>query len=89
MALEIPSAADIRAIVQELLQLHVAPLREEIERLRKMVGEETVPLAEAAKLLGTTTRTLQRRIKANELPAVKGSKGFRIPRSALVPNHEH
>lgn len=81
MGVDLPSAAEIRAIVREA----VAPLREEVARLRLIVGEETVDVTEAARRLHTTPRTLQRRIRRGEIPAVRGSKGWRIPRSALAP----
>ena len=81
--MEIPSAAEIRAIVQEA----VTPLRAEIARLRSRLDEETLSLPEAARKLGTSTRTLQRRIKAGDIPAVKGGRGFRVQLSAILPEN--
>ncbi|MFL5303056.1 MAG: excisionase family DNA-binding protein [Anaeromyxobacteraceae bacterium] len=84
MAVEIPTVTEIRAIVREAVE----PLRDEIARLRAVLDDDTVSLAEAARKLGSTTRTLQRRIKRGELAAVKGGRGFRVRRGDLVPHAE-
>ncbi len=70
-----------------LMRRAVEPLREEIERLRSRMDEETLSVAEAARRLHTSPRSVQRSIKSGDLPAVKVGRAFRIPVSEVLAHH--
>lgn len=78
MAAQIPTADEIRAIVQEA----VAPLRLELERLRSdSEGSTLVSLPQAARRLGVTLRAVQRWAKDGRLDIVPvgGLRMVRLP----------
>ncbi len=78
MAAELPTLDEVRAVV-----------REEIERaLRGAAENEAVSVAEAARRLGLSSRTVQRRIKDGTLPVVRVGSAVRIPMSAVFPRAE-
>ena len=64
---DIPSAEEIRAIVAEA----VAPLREEIARLVAQQSPEGMSVAEAAKRMGVSERTIKRGVKDESIPSTK------------------
>jgi excisionase family DNA binding protein len=84
MATVLLTDAELVALVQRAVE----PLREEIERLRARLDEETLSVAEAARRLHTTPRSVQRSIKAGDLPAVKVGRAFRIPLSEVLASHD-
>jgi DNA-directed RNA polymerase specialized sigma24 family protein len=75
----------IAAAVESAVARAVAPLVAELARLRATSEAEGVPLEEAARRLHCSIRTIQRRVKAGELPAVPGMRPPRIVLSALTP----
>jgi len=78
VAAQIPTADEIRAIVQEA----VAPLRLELERLRSDSERSTlVSLPQAARRLGVTLRAVQRWAKDGRLDIVPvgGLRMVRLP----------
>jgi hypothetical protein len=84
---DIPSSEEIRAIVTEA----VAPLRAEVARLRSLLEDETVSLEEAARKRGCSVRSLQRQVKAGDLPAVKGGpsgRGLRVRLADVLPAND-
>jgi excisionase family DNA binding protein len=56
--------------LERLISKALEPLRLEIERLRAERTSDPVPVPEAARRLGVSTRSVQRWIKANELQSV-------------------
>jgi mannosyltransferase OCH1-like enzyme len=63
----------LAAALEEMVEARVAPLRLELERMRAAAAPGPVPLEEAARRLGVTTREIQRRLKDGRLtPAFVG-----------------
>jgi excisionase family DNA binding protein len=62
-----------------------------VRAVEKAVGranEHGITIADAAQRLGLSIRTIERRIKAGELPSVKIGGSVRIPISAVLPRAE-
>jgi excisionase family DNA binding protein len=65
----------------------VEPLRREVAQLRAELEAEVrlVTIAEAARTLGVSVRTVKRRLKAGELPSVGSGIGRRVDLSRVLP----
>lgn len=89
----VPDADEIRALLrQELAEVRRAlheelvPVTTDLRRLEEQFTSEEesfLDSEEAARALGCSARTLRRRIEQQEIRAVRGGRGWRIPRSAL------
>ncbi len=81
---DIPTADEIRAIVTEV----VAPLREELARLRRQEEKEAVSIAEAAERLHVSERTVKRGIADGSIPSVKVRGRTLVRLAALLPSND-
>lgn len=80
------------ALAEEIIAASLAPLRaemarlaDEVRELRRALPPLLVTQPEAAKRLGVSLSTIQRRVKAGELPCVKIGKSVRVDFAALRP----
>lgn len=80
MSLEETIALAVKQAVREA----VAPLTEELQRLRASQEEEGVTLDDAARRLKVSRRTVQRWIKSGDLPGVKVGNAIRVKLSDVL-----
>lgn len=77
--------ATLAELVKQAVSEAVAPLKDEIARLRCAQEEEGISIEEAAQRLHVSRRTIERRVKSGDLPSVKMGGSVRIPLSAVLP----
>ena len=82
MTIEAAIAEAVRLAVRE----EVAPLREEVARLRAERQAEAVTPTEAARRLGVSVRTVRRMITRGELPSVKIGGARRVRLASVLPD---
>ncbi len=79
----------LTAAVEQAARRAVEPLRQELEKLRAEQHAEAIPVTEAARRLGVSTRTIQRMIRRGELPSVRVGGARRVQiQSLLSPTSE-
>lgn len=78
MAIEIPTADDIRAIVREEVRAAVA----DAEARRQL---DPLPIPEAARKLGVGERTLRRLIARGEIPVIRSGRTLRVDMAKVTP----
>lgn len=76
--------------LEDLVRKAVEPLRLELVQLREARASEArlMPLDDAARLLGVSRRTLQRRVAAGLLPSTHVGRALRVDVSSLLPQGE-
>jgi len=70
--------------LRELLGRAVEPLLREIAELKAAQRAEAVTIAEAARRLSVSTRTIQRRVRDGSLPSILVGHSRRIPLASLL-----
>jgi excisionase family DNA binding protein len=81
MPLSLPTTDEIAAVVRRELE----PVLRELAQLRRAAQDEAVTPAEAARRLGLSRRTVERRIRDGSLPSVRIGGARRVPLSAVMP----
>lgn len=76
MPVEVPSAAEVRAIVRE-------ELARALEPIRRALPPSLVSIEEAAGILGVSVATVRRRVKAREWPTKRVGRQIKIDATAL------
>jgi excisionase family DNA binding protein len=76
VAATLPTLEEIRAAFREELDLALAPIR-------KRQAEELLSMAEAARRLHVSSRTMQRWVKTGAVASVAVGRTRRVPASAL------
>ncbi len=74
----------LTAAVEQAVRRAVEPLRQEVEKLRAEQHAEAIPVAEAARRLGVSTRTIQRMIRRGEVPSVRVGGARRVQVQSLL-----
>jgi excisionase family DNA binding protein len=77
-AVQIPALEEIRLVVREEI---VRALRES-----SSANDPYVTVADAARTLGVSERTIRRRAKANEIPSIRVGRAVRVCVAALTPS---
>jgi excisionase family DNA binding protein len=87
MSIQIPVA-----LAEEIIAAHLTPLRAEVARLadevrqlRRAMPPLLVTQREAAKTLGVSLSTIQRKVKSGEVPSVRVGKSVRVDLAAVRP----
>jgi excisionase family DNA binding protein len=75
----------VSAAVETSVRRAVAPLEQEIARLRAAVEQRGVTEQEAAERLSVSVRTIQRRIARGELATTGSGRGRRVLLSDHIP----
>ena len=70
--------------LEQLFVRALEPLRQEVAALREARESEAIPLHEAARRLGVSTRTIQRMVSRGELTSVKVGGARRVHVSGLL-----
>jgi excisionase family DNA binding protein len=76
-AIQIPTLDEIRLVV-----------REEIARAQRessAANDPYVTVAQAARALGVSERTIRRRAQSNEIPAIRVGRAVRVSVAAVTP----
>jgi excisionase family DNA binding protein len=85
----VPPPAAIAVIspedLEQLVRRAVEPLRQEIAQLRAERQAEVISMAEAARRLGVSARTVQRMVARGELPSVKVGAARRVRLDGVIP----
>jgi excisionase family DNA binding protein len=76
------TADELRAVVAEAVE----PLRRELVALRRERDDQAVTIAEAARRLGVSARTIQRQVASGALPSIRVGRAVRIPAEAMLGN---
>lgn len=77
--------AAVRAAVREELEPELRLLRDQVDALRRNSPPQLVTVAEAAKLLGLSVRTVSRHIKSGEIPTRRIGRSVRVDLGQLRP----
>jgi excisionase family DNA binding protein len=78
----------IAATVEAAVARAVEPLRREMAELRRAQEAGAMTVAEAARRLGVSPRTVQRQVAAGKIPALRLGRTVRIPVDAVLgPAH--
>jgi excisionase family DNA binding protein len=78
----------IASTVEAAVARAVEPLRRELVALRHAQDAGAMTVAEAARRLGVSPRTVQRQVAAGKLPAIRLGRSVRIPSDAVLsPAH--
>ena len=71
---------ELRAVVAEAVE----PLRRELAEIRRAQEGGAMTVAEAARRLGISPRTVQRQIASGKIPALRLGRSVRIPVDAVL-----
>lgn len=74
----------IATLVEQAVSRAMAPVAEELQRLRAEKEEAGVSYEEAAQRLGVSKKTIQRKVRSGELPTVPGIHPPRVLLSAVL-----
>ena len=80
--LAVISAEELEARLSAAVARALEPVRAELQRLRTERSAAPVTMREAARRLGVSLRTVERRVRAGELQAKRTGRAVRVIRPA-------